>query len=203
MSKEYPDYSLEILKQNEGYKYIVGVDEVGLGCGFGAVVSSAVYIPQESLPELIGKVRDSKKLSSKRREFLCDLILKTCDVGIGQVENDVIDDINIYNATKLAMKEAIRQVKYKDFILVDGNRWLDGLDTDQQPVVGGDNISVSIACASIVAKVTRDNLIQSLHHLFPYYGLDKNKGYLTKQHREAIKEYGITNLHRKSFRGVE
>lgn len=198
---KYPTYSLELLKVKEGYSYIVGVDEVGRGCGFGPVVSAAVYIPPSRLTDLIG-IRDSKKLSAKRREFLCDLILKTCDVGIGQVENDVIDDINIYNATKLAMKEAIRQVKYKDFILVDGNMRLDGIDIDQQCVVGGDNISVSIACASVVAKVTRDSLIKSLHHLFPFYGLDKNKGYLTKQHRDAIKEYGITEFHRKSFRGV-
>jgi ribonuclease HII len=200
---DYPDYSLELLKHNDGYKYIVGVDEVGRGAGFSAVVASAVYIPPDALPELIGKANDSKKLSPRKRENLCKLILRTCDVGIWQVENDVIDDINIYNATKLAMCEAIRQVKYKDFVLVDGNMKLDDINVDQQCVISGDSISVSIACASIVAKVTRDSLIQSLHPLFPYYGLDKNKGYLTKQHRDAIKEYGITKYHRKSFRGVE
>lgn len=201
---DYPNYDLENQAKELGYKYIVGVDEVGRGAGAASVVAAAVYVPPESINLLSGKVNDSKKLSVKKREELFTIINDNCLVGIGNVSAETIDDINILEATKLAMKQAIEDVAYYDYILVDGT-----VDLSKhikycpyQRIIKGDAKSISIAAASIIAKVTRDRIMIDLDKEWPIYGWKKNKGYLTKEHIEAINTYGITDYHRTTFKKV-
>lgn len=199
----FPTYDIEEGLIGKGYKYVVGTDEVGRGCGAGSVVAAAVYIPDYAVPLLTGKVNDSKKLSPRKREYLYDLISDCCDFKTQAIEAEVIDEINILEATKLAMKSSIEQLGYYDYILIDGTVDLtEHVHCSQERVIKGDSKSISIAAASIIAKVTRDRMMDELHLIFPVYGWDRNKGYLTKEHIEAIKTYGITDFHRVSFRGV-
>lgn len=197
-----PTYEYEDMIKAKGYNYVVGVDEAGRGPGAGPVVAGAVRIPDYTIPALMGKVRDSKKLSAKRREELFEMITNTCDYGIGIMDNNIVDGINILEATKLAMRKAIGDVKYVDYVLVDGTVELD-ISLPQQQIIKGDNLSISIAAASIVAKVTRDDIMKMLHNVYPIYGWDKNKGYLTKLHIKAIREYGATEFHRRTFNKVK
>ena len=182
---------------NQGYKYICGVDEAGRGPLCGPVVASAVILPKDICIE---GVNDSKKLSEKKREKLYDEIMaRALAVGIGISDVDVIEKVNILNATKLAMIQAINDLQITpDYVIVDGNQKIDitiPLDT----VINGDAKSESIACASIIAKVTRDRMLLKYDKEYPEYGFSKHKGYGTKLHIEAIKEYGITPIHRTSF----
>lgn len=200
---EYPTYDIELRLKEKNYKYIVGVDEAGRGPGAGPVVAGAVYIPDEVVPELLGKVNDSKKLTPKKRENLYDFIVENCKFGSCPINADVIDDINILQATKLAMQIAIDQIDVYDFILIDGTVDMKKhVVVPQENIIKGDAKSISIAAASVIAKVTRDRIMDQLHEIFPIYGWDKNKGYLTKKHIEAIKTYGITSYHRASFKKV-
>lgn len=180
-----------------GYKLVCGVDEAGRGPLCGPVVTAAVILNKD---EMIEGVNDSKKLSEKKRENLYDIITKKAiAVGVGISDVDIIEDINILNATKLAMKQAINNLKINpDFVLIDGNQMID-IDIDAQTVVSGDAKSESIAAASIIAKVTRDRLLKDYDKKYPEYGFAKHKGYGTKAHIEAIKKYGLTPIHRKSF----
>ncbi len=180
-----------------GYKLVCGVDEAGRGPLCGPVVAAAVILNKD---EMIEGVNDSKKLSEKKRENLYDIITKKAiAVGVGISDVDIIEDINILNATKLAMKQAINNLKINpDFVLIDGNQMID-IDIDAQTVVSGDAKSESIAAASIIAKVTRDRLLKDYDKKYPEYGFAKHKGYGTKAHIEAIKKYGLTPIHRKSF----
>ena len=180
-----------------GYKLVCGVDEAGRGPLCGPVVAAAVILNKD---EMIEGVNDSKKLSEKKRENLYDIISKKAiAVGVGISDVDIIEDINILNATKLAMKQAINNLKINpDFVLIDGNQMID-IDIDAQTVVSGDAKSESIAAASIIAKVTRDRLLKDYDKKYPEYGFAKHKGYGTKAHIEAIKKYGLTPIHRKSF----
>jgi len=199
-----PTYDIEGRLVDAGYVYVVGVDEVGRGAAAGPVVACAVYIPPEQVPHFLFRVKDSKKLSEKKRELLAEEIKERCDVGIGFVDNLVIDRINILQATIQAMSFAVNKVKYVDYIIADGNMNLDVCGYPYSSIINGDNLSLSIAAASIVAKVYRDDLMRTLHWVYPEYGWLKNKGYLTKEHQEAIKLYGLTDLHRKSFcRGLD
>lgn len=181
----------------KGYKLVCGVDEAGRGPLCGPVVAAAVILNKD---EMIEGVNDSKKLSEKKRENLYDIITKKAlAVGVGISDVDIIEDINILNATKLAMKQAINNLKINpDFVLIDGNQMID-IDIDAQTVVSGDAKSESIAAASIIAKVTRDRLLKDYDKKYPEYGFAKHKGYGTKAHIEAIKKYGLTPIHRKSF----
>ncbi len=199
----YPTYELEDVAISNGYKYICGVDEVGRGSLGSVVVAAAVIIPTESMPLLIGKVNDSKKLSHKKRAELVTLIKETCEYSIGEVDNDYIDQYNILVATKLAMNIAISKLRLVDYILVDGNFSLPNCPIDQQSVIKGDSKSISIAAASIVAKEYRDDLMRSLDKEYPEYGFAKHKGYGTKQHLKAIKKYGPCPIHRMTFGGVK
>ena len=200
---EYPDYKLELDAKSYGYKYVIGTDEAGRGTGAGPVTAAAVWVPEDAIERLAGKVNDSKKLSAKKREALFHLIKDNCVVGVQSVDADVIDSINILEATKLAMKMAIEQIEYFDFILVDGTVDLSKLIwCPTQQVIKGDAKSISIAAASIIAKVTRDRIMVDLHEQCPEYNWLKNKGYLTKEHCLAIETYGITEFHRKTFRKV-
>lgn len=183
----------------KGLKYIGGVDEVGRGPLIGSVVAACVVLPKGFVLE---GLTDSKKLSEKKRDAFYDIIMKEAiSVGIGIVNEKIIDDINIYEATKLAMKEAINNVNVKlDHVLIDAMPLDIGIETTS--IIKGDAKSISIAAASVIAKVTRDRMMYDLDEKYPMYELASNKGYGTKKHIEAIKKYGITKYHRLSFRPV-
>jgi len=195
-----PTLDLELELKNKGYRYIIGVDEVGRGPLMGPVVAAAVHIPDGFD---ISEIKDSKKLSSKKRRLFYNVIVKECSYTVASVDEKMIDAINIREATKLAMRNAIIHHFEADFALVDGNFLPDLINIPAQAVVKGDNLSASIAAASIVAKVERDSLVEALHTFHPVYNWKSNKGYGTREHREAIKLYGITPYHRKSFSGVK
>ena len=180
-----------------GCKYICGVDEVGRGPLAGPVVCAAVIMP---LDDIIDGVDDSKKVSAKKREVLAELIKeKAIACAICRIEPEIIDEINILEATKLCMKNAVENLKIKpDYVLTDGNMTLD-IDIPQKSIVKGDSLSYSIGAASIVAKVYRDELMDEYDKIYPAYGFAKNKGYGTKIHIDAIKEAGICTVHRRSF----
>lgn len=185
---------------SKGYKYIAGIDEVGRGPLAGPVVATAVILPKESN---IQGIKDSKKLSKEQRERLYEMIFsQALAVGIGKVGNRAIDRLNILKASLLAMKKAVINLTFPaDYLLIDGINLLD-LTIPQMAIKKGDEISYSIAAASIVAKVTRDRLMAYFHKKFPQYNFLKHKGYATKEHLEAIKKYGPSPIHRTSFRGV-
>ena len=184
-------------------KIIVGVDEAGRGPLAGPVVSGAVIIP-EYFSEL-DDINDSKKLSEKKREELFEAILKRCIVGIGIASAKEIDEINILNATFLSMRRAIREIRSQssgisyEITLVDGNHKIRGYHGHQECVIKGDGKSLSIAAASIVAKVTRDRIMTEIGKEYPLYQFEKHKGYGTKLHREILLEVGPCKYHRRSF----
>ncbi|MBO5477627.1 MAG: ribonuclease HII [Clostridia bacterium] len=181
----------------KGYKLVCGVDEAGRGPLCGPVVAAAVILKPG---QMIDGVNDSKKISEKKREKLYeDIMANALAVGVGMSDVDVIEDVNILNATKLAMKQAINNLKVQpEYVLIDGNQMID-ITIDAETVVSGDAKSESIAAASIIAKVTRDRMLLEWDKEYPEYGFAKHKGYGTKAHIEAIGKYGLTPLHRKSF----
>lgn len=195
-----PTFELELDLRNKGYRYIIGVDEAGRGPLAGPVIAAAVYIPDGFDTS---EINDSKKLSSKKRELLYNKIRKECVVATGQVDSDIIDRINIREATKLAMRRAIYDLRKAEFALIDGNFIPEFIYIPAQAVIGGDGLSFSIAAASIIAKVTRDSFMEALHAVYPIYNWKQNKGYGTEEHRNAIKTYGTTPFHRKTFGGVK
>lgn len=186
----------------EGFNLIAGVDEVGRGCLLGDVVACAIIMPKGLI---INEVKDSKKISEKKREYLYDLILdKAIAVGIGQVDPKTIDQINIKMSTRLAMKKAVENLKYKDgnnavadYILIDAES-ID-LEIPQKSIIKGDDLSHTISCASIVAKVYRDRLCLEWDKEHPGYNVKKHKGYGTKEHRENILSLGPSPIHRMTF----
>ena len=179
-------------------EFIMGIDEVGRGPLFGGVLSAAVIMPKHRY--IVG-VNDSKKLSEKNRKLFFNLIWKEAlAIGVGYYDNNIIDNINILEATNLAMIDAYEEAsifKMPELVLVDAVKL--NISSKQESIVHGDEKSYNIACASIVAKVLRDNLCYGWNKIYPNYAILKNKGYGTKEHIEAIKKYGITNLHRRSF----
>jgi len=182
---------------NEGYKYICGVDEVGRGPLAGPVVCAAVIMP---LDKLVEGVDDSKKIGKKKREIIAEKILD-CAVAcrICRIEREIIDEINILQATRLCMKNAVEGLSVKpDFVLTDGNRTLD-ISLPQTSIIKGDAKSYTIGAASIVAKVYRDNIMKEYAALYPQYGFETNAGYGSRSHIEAIEKYGLTPIHRRSF----
>lgn len=184
----------------KGYKLIAGVDEVGRGPLVGPVVAASVILPKNY--KLDG-LTDSKKLSEKKREYFYDIIMKDAiAVGIGIINNNTIDEVNIYEATKMAMKEAINNLKVEpDIILTDAMK-LD-LDKEVVPIIKGDLKSITISAASVIAKVTRDKMMEELDKEFPFYNFKSNKGYPTKDHIKAIEEHGILKEHRKSYAPIK
>ena len=182
----------------KGYKCIAGIDEVGRGPLAGPVVAAAVILPKDALIE---GVNDSKKLSEKKREKLYDDIINNALAwGVGIVDHTVIDEINILNATRKAMKLAIEDLKVKpDFILIDAEKKVDTDGIPYLPIIKGDALSISIGAASIIAKVTRDRMMREYDEIYPQYGFSGHKGYGTAKHIAAIKEYGPCILHRKTF----
>lgn len=202
VNKSFPTYDIEKSVKDLGYQAIAGVDEVGRGSLSGPVIAAAVRIPIYSIKPLTGLVKDSKKLSPGRREAICKDIVDVCEWGIGMIDNQIIDEINILEATKLAMKMALNNLGNYEYVLIDGNFALD-IPTPQKSVIKGDNLSISIAAASIIAKVARDNIMIKLHDQYSQYNWKKNKGYGTKEHRDAIKEHGPCEHHRFTFKGVK
>ena len=179
------------------FSYICGIDEAGRGPLAGPVVAGAVILPKG---KRILYVNDSKKLSEKKREMLYDVILnEAVSVGVGIVSPERIDEINILNATYEAMREAINNLTVKPDILLNDAVTIPGVDIEQVPIIKGDAKSLSIASASIIAKVTRDRLMYHYDELYPEYGFAKHKGYGTKLHTDVLKEIGPCPIHRKTF----
>ncbi|MCW7754533.1 ribonuclease HII [Desulfobotulus sp. H1] len=193
--------TFETLYRQKGYSCIAGVDEAGRGPLAGPVVSAAVVLkPDFVLPGL----NDSKKLSeSRRRKLYACIRNQSLGIGVGIVGPDRIDEINIHQASLESMVLAVKKLAFEpDFLLIDGKFTL-LLPVDQQAVVGGDGKSASIAAASVIAKVTRDAMMEKLGQQYPGYGFEFHKGYPTPYHKEAIERLGVLSIHRRSFRGVK
>ena len=199
MKEIIDNYKYERELNNKGITLIAGVDEVGRGPLIGPVVAAAVILPENY--KLDG-LTDSKKLSEKKREQFFEIIKKEAiAIGIGIISEKRIDEINIYEATKEAMYEAINNLNPKpSHVLIDAMK-LD-LDVPSTSIIKGDLLSISISAASVIAKVTRDHMLYDLDKEYPMYDLKSNKGYGTKKHIEAIKKYGITKYHRLSYKPV-
>ena len=191
---------IERLLWMQGIGSIAGVDEAGRGPLAGPVVAASVIFPRDVLIE---GVNDSKKISEKQREKLYDVIrAQALAVGVGIVGHEVIDRINILQATILAMRKAIEEMKGKpDFVIVDGNSFRHETLRFQN-VIGGDAKSFTIAAASIIAKVTRDRMMREFDHQYPNYGFAQHKGYGTQRHLDAIREFGLCEIHRKTFHSI-
>ncbi len=183
-----------------GARHVAGVDEVGRGPLAGPVVAAAVLLPEDFRPD---GINDSKKLSARQRGQAFDRICRqAAGIGVGVIDAEVIDRINILQAALLAMATAIDQLDPQpDYLLVDGNQPVKR-SIPQMTLTRGDSRSVSIAAASIVAKVTRDRLMEDYHQLYPAYGFARHKGYPTRAHREAVRNLGCCPIHRRSFKGV-
>ena len=181
----------------KGFTAVCGIDEAGRGPLAGPVVAAAVILPEDI--QLPG-VNDSKKITEKKREILFDFVKEQAlAYGIGEASETEIDEINILQATFLAMRRAVEALQIPaDYALVDGNR-IQGLPVPAETVIGGDGKVLSIAAASILAKVTRDRYMRDMAAQYPEYGFEKHKGYGTKAHYAAIEQYGICPLHRKTF----
>jgi ribonuclease HII len=195
-----PSFTEERRFLSEGYKYTAGVDEVGRGCLAGPVVASAVILPCNMRRPWLKEVRDSKLLSPQKREYLFTYIEETAiAVGTGVVEHSVIDSIGIGKASKLAMKMAIEKlIPSADSLIIDYFQ-LPDVKLPQKGIVDGDALCYSIACASIIAKVTRDMMMLELDKQYPGYGLCRHKGYGTKEHYRCIEEKGLSPVHRLTF----
>ena len=200
--EEFDNYKYERELRDNNIEYIAGVDEVGRGPLVGPVVAACVVLPREF--NLDG-LTDSKKLSEKKRDFYFEEVKRQAlGYGIGIIDEKKIDEVNIYEATKLAMKEAIEECKKTckiEHVLIDAMPL--ELDVPTTSIIKGDLKSITISAASVIAKVTRDRMLDELHEKFPMYDFKKNKGYPTKKHLEAIEEYGIIDEHRRSYGPVK
>ena len=191
------NWDIEAAAREQGKNIICGCDEAGRGPLAGPVFAAAVILPHGiEIPAL----NDSKKLTEKQREKLFDIITEVAvDYAIASASVEEIEEINILNASMLAMKRAVEGLKTKpEYALIDGNI-ARGFEIDARPVIKGDALSPSIAAASILAKVSRDRHCMEMDASYPQYGFAKHKGYATKDHREAVLKYGVSPVHRKSF----
>ena len=203
-----PDFKIEENLHVSGA--VFGLDEAGRGPWCGPVVAACVYWPNFEIPtELVTQIDDSKKLTPLKRARLYEQIISSDAIyGIGIASSSEIDELNILEATFLAMKRALEQVETNRqlipaYALIDGNRLPKNWSCPTKAVIKGDHLSLSIASASILAKVTRDRLMTEMAHLYPQYGWEKNAGYGTKEHIEAIEKYGITPFHRRSYAPIK
>ncbi|WP_313351054.1 ribonuclease HII [Paracoccus sp. (in: a-proteobacteria)] len=195
-----PDYSFEEAALRSGARFVAGVDEVGRGPLAGPVTAAAVILDVTCIPE---GLNDSKKLTAKRREMLSELIMARCDWAVGHASVEEIDRLNILRASHLAMLRAISGLRQRPcLVLVDGNMLPRDMDLPGQAVVGGDARSLSIAAASILAKLLRDRIMVDLAQQHPGYGWEANAGYPTPAHRQALLDLGVTPHHRRSFAPV-
>jgi ribonuclease HII len=194
-------WAFEKRAREQGFSIIAGIDEAGRGPLAGPVVSAAVILPDSfSVPG----ITDSKKLTPKKRDkFYQEIYDRAVSIGVGIVEPDEIDRINILQAALLSMKLAADELTPQpDFLLIDGKFTIPS-DLPQQAVIKGDSLSISIGAASIIAKVTRDRIMEKYHKEYPQYGFAGHKGYPTKAHKEAVKKFGPCPIHRRSFKGVK
>ncbi len=201
----YPMWSFEDRAASKGYQYIAGIDEAGRGPLAGPVVSAAVILPRTFLCD---GLTDSKKLTPLKREKFYSIIMeKALAVATAIATPEEIENINILQASLLSMKRAVTNLSLSnnkispDYLLIDGIFPIDIKTIPQETIVRGDSYSVSIAAASVIAKVTRDRIMQELHLKYPCYGFNSHKGYPTKAHKEAIEIYGPSPVHRKTFKG--
>lgn len=188
----------EIYNNNSNISYICGIDEAGRGPLAGPVVVASVIMPRDSAIE---GVNDSKKVSEKKREELYDKIIEEAiSYGVGIIDHEQIDELNILNATKLGLTTSLQELDTKpNLILVDALNKIDTLGIPYKSIIKGDALCYSISCASIIAKVTRDRIMRQWDEIYPMYGFEKHKGYGTAFHIQAIKEYGLCPIHRRSF----
>lgn len=190
---------LMLLNSYSNLKFECGTDEAGRGCLAGPVTAAALILPEDFLNELLN---DSKQLSEKNRDFLRPIIEENAlCYSVTHIEPEIIDKINILNASIHAMQECIKKLNpIPNYIIVDGNRFKPVANIPHSCIIKGDSKYLSIAAASILAKTYRDEYMNRIHEEFPMYNWKQNKGYPTKEHREAIKKYGATKYHRMSFR---
>lgn len=201
-----PDWKIEY-----GHRGLIcGIDEAGRGPWAGPVVAgAAVFLTREVSPELLAQLNDSKKLSAKKREYLYELLRQEEQAGhilcgIGEASAAEIDELNILQATFMAMRRAVENLPQKpDIALIDGNRLPKDFPCANECFIGGDGRSYSIAAASILAKVYRDRLMSEMAKQYPHYGFEKNAGYGTKAHIEGLRQYGVTPQHRRSYRPIK
>lgn len=194
-----PTFDEEKLLWRKGIRFIAGVDEVGRGCFAGPVVAAAVILPSNF--DATDEINDSKLLTHEKRCKLAEIIKKyAINFSIAEISVEIINQIGIGKASQQAFYRAIQLLTVKpDFILIDAFYIHNLNKKNQKPIVHGDRLSISIAAASIIAKVYRDELMANIHAEYPSYDFHQNKGYGTKKHREAIKKYGLSKLHRSSF----
>lgn len=199
MSEDLLQYEKKLYE--EGINVIAGVDEVGRGPLYGPVVTAAVILPKNYKLE---GLRDSKKLTARKRDIFYDIIMRDAiAVSIGIKDNHIIDEVNIYQATKLAMMEAIAGLSVEpEYVLIDAMK-LESLNIPSLSIIKGDDKSESIAAASVIAKVTRDRMMDELALKYPEYGFDRHKGYPTKAHIDAIKKYGVIDGYRETFEPIK
>ena len=201
-----PDWKIE----NEYQGFVCGIDEAGRGPWAGPVVAgAAVFLTREVSPKLLAQLNDSKKLSAKKREYLYELLRQEEQAGhilcgIGEASAAEIDELNILQATFMAMRRAVENLPQKpDIALIDGNRLPKDFPCANECFIGGDGRSYSIAAASILAKVYRDRLMSEMAKQYPHYGFEKNAGYGTKAHIEGLRQYGVTPQHRRSYHPIK
>lgn len=200
MTKTIPDFSFETAAHDRGQTIVAGVDEVGRGPLAGPVTAAAVVLDPANIPD---GLNDSKKLSAKKRDALFDEIMEKAAVCIAHATVEEIDEVNILRASHIAMERAIAGLpEIPNHILIDGNMTPQGITTSSETIIKGDAKSMSIAAASIVAKVTRDRIMVDLAQQFPGYGWETNAGYPSVKHREALVKLGVTPHHRRSFKPV-
>ncbi len=201
-----PDWKIE-----DGHRGLIcGIDEAGRGPWAGPVVAgAAVFLTRNVAPELLAQLNDSKKLTAKKREYLYELLWQEEQAGhvlcgIGEASAAEIDELNILQATFLAMRRAVEKLPQKpDIALIDGNRLPKDFPCANECFIGGDGRSYSIAAASILAKVYRDRLMSEMAKQYPHYGFEKNAGYGTKAHIDGLRQYGVTLQHRRSYRPIK
>lgn len=202
------DWDVERRLIAEGFQHVAGVDEVGRGPLAGPVVAAAVVVPEDADIRgwLLANANDSKKMTAKKRELVAGYVLQHCRVGVGEASVEEIDEVNIRNATFLAMKRALDVVQLNGSVLgglvVDGNALIPQWSGRQVALIGGDALELSVACASLVAKVHRDRAMAELGIAYPHYGWASNAGYGTAVHLEALRVHGACEHHRRSFAPV-
>ena len=208
---KFPTYKNETQKHAEGFLHVAGCDEVGIAPLAGPVVAATVILDPTSIGKQRSKnkwwyrVRDSKTVNEKERAMLVNFVTDHCiDYAVGVVSHETIDEINIHQAAMLAMQKSVEQLKTKpDFLFLDGVHKIKKISLSQDAVIDGDAKILSISAASIIAKVARDKILRELHEQYPMYGFVTHKGYPTIAHRLALKEYGVTPVHRTSFTFVQ
>ncbi len=206
----FPTFEYETKKQSEGFALVAGADEVGIGPLAGPVVAACVILNPESIGNRTedkwwARVRDSKTIKEKERNELEQFIKDNClDFSIGIVGHETIDRINVLQSAILAVKQSVEGLKkLPDFLFMDGIHKIKDISIPQESIIGGDSKVLSIAAASIIAKVARDKILSSYHEQYPQYGFLSHKGYPTKKHKQAILDFGVLPIHRKSFAFVK